>query len=161
MKKAQIQMMETIAALFIFLVIIAVSIVFYFNISSHSISEKKQELAELSAVEMQQLVLSLPELQCTQNNVLETNCIDIFRLDAASKGKGEIIYIDKEKYFSIFGQSKVSVKQIYPISTEEWVVYESKPARITSKSEVSFPVSLYEPGTQQHSFGLIMMEAYR
>ncbi|MBT3405908.1 hypothetical protein HN419_01950 [Candidatus Woesearchaeota archaeon] len=126
MRKAQVQMAETIGILFIFIVLVALGVSFWFKIQSSSISQKTVELQELQAVEVVQIVSNLPEIQCSRLNEVEDNCFDERKMIAFSKylqghtsdysipGTLEDQYDRLMEYYPLLRLSKIEVEIIYP-----------------------------------------------
>ena len=125
MKKAQVQMAETIGILFIFLILVALGVSFWFKIQSSSISQKTVELQELQAVEVVQIVSNLPEIQCSRLNEVEDNCFDEKKMIAFSKylqgydqdfdvAPSSDPYDRLMEYYDLLGLSRIEVEIIYP-----------------------------------------------
>lgn len=148
-------MMETIAILFIFFLLVFVGLIFFTNIAKSNVSEKLEKFQELSQIQTAQIVSSLPELQCSQENIVKENCIDLLKLQAASS----IIPANMNDYFDLFGFSKITVQQIFP-NTQNRILYEKVPTEYTSKVPTFFPISLYDPKDENHYFGVLNIEVY-
>src|SRR3989344_9507334 len=93
-KKSQIQMGETIAVLFVFFVFILIGLIFYVKIIKGNIESDKEEASQLRAIGIAQRVMFLPELQCSEDNIIRDNCIDWWKLDSANS-----IMKDNEPYY--------------------------------------------------------------
>jgi hypothetical protein len=158
-KKAQIQMMETISTLFIFFILIVIGLIFYFNLAKTSIQEKTDQFQDLSRVQVAQLASTLPELQCSQENVIKANCFDMMKLDSASKENG-IVYTNKNFYFDLMLFSNITVRNIYPEQVKEWNIYFNQPSNFTSRRSAFFPISLYNATDDLYNFGLLIVEVY-
>src|SRR3989338_6322602 len=109
-KKSQIHMMETIIVLALFFILIILSYAFYLNAFGDKIDDEIGESAGLNAAKISQMASSLPEIQCSQKNVIANNCIDMIKLEAASEA------IKKKEnegyYFDRFAFSKITVHEI-------------------------------------------------
>ena len=152
-KKSQIQMGETIAVLFVFFVLIIVSFIFYVRVLKSNIQSEGDELSQLKSVGIVQRVMFLPEMQCSEDNVIADNCIDILKLKSAQDimSQNEIYYYDLLEY------SNISISQIYP-SQATWNVYSRKIEDFTNKFVTNVPVSLYDPATRKYGFGVLTIE---
>src|SRR3989338_6678737 len=107
--KAQMQMTETIAVLFIFFVLVLFGIVFYYQYQRVSITEKNQELVAVRAVDTTLKTLFLPELICSRGDAeTEDNCIDMMKLRQANNTFQRHL---EEYYFQIFSYSSITVYQ--------------------------------------------------
>ena len=85
MKKAQIQIMETIAVIFVFFILVMIGFMFYARIAKTNIQSEIESISELKSIEIAQRVMFLPELQCSEGVVSEIkNCFDILKLKAAN-----------------------------------------------------------------------------
>ena len=82
-RKSQIHMLETIAVLAVFFILVILGFVFYTKMYKSGVEEEKEETIELSAVKIAQRAATLPELQCSENDVVRDNCVDRLKLYAA------------------------------------------------------------------------------
>src|SRR3989344_6723449 len=153
MKKAQIQIGETIAVLFVFFILIIIGFMFYVKIIKSNIELETEELSQLRSVGISQKIMFLPEVQCSEDNIIIDNCIDILKLDSAQSimKKNEIYYYDLLEF------SDVSVLQIYP-DEAKWNLYSRKIEDFNSKFVTNVPISLYDPATRKHGFGVLTIE---
>ena len=148
-------MMETIAILFIFFILVFLALVFFFGVMKVSVDEEIEESNELSSIETAQIASSLPELQCSQNNILESNCIDILKLE------NSVSVINTTNYFNLFAYSKITVKQKFPDPANNWTLYEREPNEDDYDIRPTyFPISLFDPKTQNYYFGVMTIEVY-
>ena len=149
-KKSQIQSMETIAIVFVFFIFVFIGIMFYMNVARSNISERIDEYKELSKIQVVQVVSSLPELQCSQDNIVEPNCLDWMKVEEATD-----IVTDAD-YFDLFGFSRITIKQVFPY-TYEYVFYD-RLKEDEDKLASYFPISLFDAKTQDYSFGVLVVE---
>ena len=153
--KAQIHMMETIAVLLVFFVLVLIGLVFYSKIMRSNIEIEKEEARQLEAIEVAQRVMFFPELQCIEENIVTNNCIDTLKLDAAT----DIISQNKIYYYDRLGFTKVAVKEIYP-DINDWVLYERPLTKFQDKITTNLPVSLFNSKENKYSFGIMQVEVY-
>lgn len=159
-KKAQIEMGESIAIIFIFLIFIGFGLIFYMNITKSTSTAKKEETSQLEVVELIQKASFLPELQCSGNSIVTQNCMDIFKLEA---GK-DIINANQIYYFDVFGYSIISVEEIYPVS-RNWTVYnnslDDELMQNTAEKKLTYkPILLYDPVDKLYHFGMLSIGVY-
>src|SRR3989338_7745702 len=149
-KTAQIQMMETIAVLFIFFILVVIGFVFYAKILKGNLEQQKEESAQLNAIEVAQRASSLPELQCSEGNIVSDNCIDLLKLEAASQimQQNDIYYYDRLLF------SKITVNEIYP-NSNEWALYARPLDEFYSKITTNIPILLFNPIENKNSFGIM------
>jgi hypothetical protein len=154
-KKAQMQMMETIAILFIFFILVAFGFIFYANMLKGSVEITKRETSELRAVELAQTVSTMPELYCSEENVLETNCIDLLKIDTAA----EVINNNYITYFDLFGYADISVEEVFP-NNENYTIYSNKPSEYKARLPSYIPISLKDPLNKGYAFGIMTVVLY-
>ncbi|MBI2541141.1 hypothetical protein HYV80_00325 [Candidatus Woesearchaeota archaeon] len=155
MKKAQIQMGETIAVLFVFFILVTVGFIFYVKVIKGNIELESEELSQLKSVAIAQRAMFLPELQCSEDNIAIDNCIDILKLDSAQALMRE----NEVYYYDLLEFSDISISQIYP-SEAKWNVYSRKTDEFKSKFVTNAPISLYDPITRKHGFGVLTIETF-
>ena len=154
-KNAQIQMMETIAVLFIFFILVVMGFVFYAKILKGNLELQKEESVQLNAIEVAQRASSLPELQCSEDNIVSDNCIDILKLEAASGiiQQNDVYYYDRLLF------SKITVNEIYP-DDNEWTLYSRPLEDFSNKITTSIPISLFNPTKNKNAFGIMTVELF-
>jgi len=151
-KKSQMKMFETIAVLVVFFFILAIGLVFYFNIQKKSIGTTQEEFSELRDVQIAQLISNMPELECP--TTLETeNCVDEYKL--------KIGQLDKGYYYDFFGYSTLIVN-VYDIETKTWgdyTIYNNPKGE--SSSRINVPASIYDPINKIKKFGILNITIYK
>ena len=150
MAKAQVQMGETIAILVVFFFLIVIGLVFYVNIAKTKLASDKEENEQLDTINVVKRVLSLPEVQCSRQNIAEESCMDSLKLAAAQ----DTIPLQSESYFDFFGYSKITITQIYPAASS-YTLYDRSLPNPLSKSVTNTPISLYNPLDDTKSFALV------
>jgi len=151
-------MLETIAVLFIFFILIMLGIVFYANVIRGNIQIQQEETVQLNAIEVAQRASSLPELQCSEDNIVSDNCIDILKLDSAEG----IILANDHYYYDRFFFSTITIKEIYPDNTRSWRIYNRPLAvdKFSNKIRTDIPISLFDPINNKNSFGMMTVELF-
>ena len=152
-KRTQIQIGETIAVLFVFFVLIVIGFMFYARVIKSNIEVEKEELSQLRSVGIAQRVMFMPEVQCSENNLIIDNCIDILKLESAQNIMNE----NNIYYFDLLEFSDVSIYQIYPTEAS-WNIYSKKMEDFKNKFVTNVPISLYDPVTRKHGFGVLKIE---
>lgn len=153
MGKGQIQIGETIAVLFVFFILIVIGFIFYANVIKGNIEQEKEEISQLKSIGIAQRVMFLPEVQCSEDNIVIDNCIDILKLDSAQKlMKEREIY-----YYDLLEFSDVTIARIYPDGAK-WGIYSRKTEDYKNKFVTNVPISLYDPTTRKHGFGVLTIE---
>ena len=155
-KKSQIQMGESVAILFIFFILLVFGFVFYMNILSSSTKVEVEENIQLKAVGITQKASFLPELQCSEDNVRIENCIDVYKLDAAS----DIMRQNSLYYFDLLEYSKLTVERKFP-QPKTWILYNQTLGNYSNKLSTFIPVSLFNATSQKYDFGILKVEVFR
>jgi len=158
-QKAQTKMIETIAVLFIFFVLIMFGIIFYAKYSQIATKEKQEELLAARAMEITLKTLFLPELTCSKGEaVAEDNCFDILKLKTANKTFSR--YIEKY-YYDLFLFSDISVQEIYP-GNETFHLYHREKPNWESKESTFFVIALKDIRGVEPKYGLgsLKVEVY-
>ena len=159
--KAQIKMTENVLILFMFFILLGLGLIFYSNVQKESIRKVQEQNFELKTIETAQRVSFLPELQCSTDNIMTDNCFDIFKVEALSLALNEPD--NRQLYFPSFGNSKITLKQIYPPPSQEYVIYEKTPPNITDNVSIQLPVSILNASSQPqtYAFGIIEVRVFR
>ena len=157
-KKSQIHMLETIAVLAIFFILVVLGFVFYVKMFKSGSEGEKEETMQLTAIKIAQRASALPELQCSKNNIARANCIDKLKLDAAEKimksPENEIYYYD------LLSFSKITVEEIYPEPKNTFVIYERALSDYSDKIVTHIPITIFNPNTDENAFGLMNVTVY-
>jgi hypothetical protein len=153
-KRAQIQLMETIAVIFVFFILVMIGFMFYARIARTNIQSSIDDQSELKSIEIAQRVMFLPEIQCSEGAVSEIqNCVDKLKLESAQ----DIIKYNEIYYYDMLEFSSINVTQIYP-EKATWQIYSRQTTDFRSRFETNIPVSIFDPLTKKNSFGLITLE---
>jgi len=149
-KHAQIRIMETIAILLIFFVLIVLGFVFFIRTASFTQEGKITKDQELQSIRVSQAISFLPELQCSSKNIPTDNCFDKYKLNAFK----EIIV--KDAYYSIFYYSEIKVEELETGTI--WDLYNRK--KNTSSYTTVIPILLENASSKINSFGLLNVTYY-
>ena len=120
-----------------------------------NIESEKEEERQLKAIEIAQRVSFLPELQCSNNNIVDDNCIDILKLDAASN----IIKNNEAYYYNKLFFSTATIKEIYP-DYRNWAVYNRTISDYKSKITTNVPIALFDPTLKKYHFGVMTIDVF-
>ena len=154
MKKSQIQIGETIAVLFVFFILIIIGLIFYVKVVKINLEQEKDELSQLKSIQIAQRIMFLPELQCSEDNIIVPNCIDVLKLSSASA----IMKENEAYYYDLLEFSEIGISEIYPDDTKNWDVYSRRTDDFKNKFVTNVPVSLYDATTKRNSFGVLTIE---
>jgi len=151
--KAQ-QMLETIAVLLVFIMLAGLGLIFYAKMQQSSAEAGLTDAAMMKAIKASQALMSLPELQCTTNNIVLEGCIDLGKAKAFAPG-------DVNTYFDMLGASVITLDWIYPeiISPPPaLVLYNSPPTKYSRQATMMIPVIIQFAG--RNSFGYLRIDSY-
>ena len=157
MKKSQIRIGESIAILFIFLILVVVGFSFYAKVQKSGFMFQQEENINLLAIETAQKASFLPELQCSRKNIVVDNCFDILKVEAFSgivKNNPDLV----SHYYDVFGFSLITVEEVYP-AAKEWVIYNNT-LNDSSSIFTPVPISLYDAKTGGYYFGALKVKYY-
>ena len=162
-KKSQMHIGETAAILAVFFVIGLIAFVFYFKVIRSNIEYEKEETKGSLSVGIIQKALSLPELQCSEMNVIRNNCVDKIKLDIM-KTKSQTGESSK-LYFDLFGFSIIKITEVYPAATPPTptrIIYsnEMSEGKFSSKKVANLPVIIYNPIANKNNFGYMTVETF-
>ena len=153
-------MFETIGVLVIFFFMLGLGASVYSNYRASSFEKQQRNLADLKAGSASDTAFYLPELDCNFVNVQTPNCFDIYKLNSLSELMKDRSF--RDSYFPLFGPAQVIVKQVFPESDYNVVVYNYTTPysrQIVSRS----PVLLYDitnGALGSYAFGLIEVTTY-
>ncbi len=151
-KHAQIQMMETVAILIIFFVLVVIGFMFYMKTSSYGQAQKTAKNQELESIRVSQTISFLPELQCASKNIVKDNCFDKYKLNAFTNLPNKY-----QIYYPFFYYSDITVKEIYP-GNQTWNIYNK--TRNETFYITSIPILLYNATSRSNSFAILDIKYY-
>ena len=158
MKKAQIKLFETIAVLVVFFFLLVFGLVFYASTRVRTHVDSLDESFQLQVMNIVQQVNSLPELQCTSENIPTSNCIDKIKLEAFSQ-----VALNKKTYYhTLFTYSDITVQQVYPAADppQTWAIYSNPRLEFTQKSKNHIPILLFDPIKRKYNAAVLIVEVY-
>lgn len=161
-------MIETVMVLVVFFFLLAGGLVMYKAFSDRSAEVRAQEYLELRALRLAQVAASLPELQCSSDNIIEDDCVDVVKAESMSDMIAENPTAPLF-YYDTFMMANITVEQVYP-EEGSFVIYSYKPENFTQSEVIILPITVYDPAagrgmclslTGACNFGVIRVEAYR
>ncbi len=159
-RRSQVQLVETIAILLIFFILLLVGIVFYYQYQKSAIKEKGKELASSRALDTALKTLFLPEFICSKGETeAEDNCLDLMKVRSANSTFSEHL---TEYYFTIFSFSNITVHQLYP-EEQTYYLYAKKREQTRNYLPTFFVVTLRDQaaGTEpEYSYGYLEVGVY-
>lgn len=165
MKRAQLQIGESMMVIIILMIVGVIALVFYFNMAKEDYRVKSREYDDLDTLETAQIVSNLYELKCAKPGVSNV-CFDIHKAQsvAALRGDGEDGFNDY--YYYLFRNSKVALTQYYP-SHQELIIYWQNASAADnvgnnpqSVNTVVIPVIIHNSSAETNGFGVLTVERY-
>jgi hypothetical protein len=156
-KKAQIKMFETIAVIIVFFFILIFGLVYYNSTQINAIKKMDEANKQLRSIEIMKIATYLPELQCSNNNVLKANCLDSIKIDKFSELSSE----NKPYYLNVLGYGSINVTQVYPITwgdKTEKTIYEMRKSNPKSRTVNYIPIVILDPVKRTYSAGYMEVE---
>lgn len=161
MKQAQMQMGENVAVLFIFFILLIISIVFYAGLTETKIDIKQGEAFAAKAIEIAQRISYMPEAQCSKDNVIDANCYDIHKLRALAEinknGTNRVHYYNKFRY------ANITINQIFPGDGGSINIYNNPKEDYLEKSQIQIPASVcdYTVRPEKCFFSIMIVDVFR
>lgn len=164
MSKSQIKMIESVFVIIIFMMILMIVIVFFSRFERTEAQFLRSERSLRDAVQMAQIFSSLPEVACSESNVIRENCIDLEKLETMNYlSHSDLLY-----YYDLFRYGTVTIKKIYPTTDSDygkrWVIY-NRTKEGSGYFTLAIPMSLYNPNPEtlrrgERYFGLMEVTFY-
>lgn len=142
--------------MFIFFILLIFGVVFYAKMSMFGAQRQKQENIVLGAIQIEQKVKYLPELQCTSSGDVVSSCYDLGKVDAFANVYGNHI----SYYRNLLGTSSITITQVYP-DEMTYTVFTGNYSTATSSQPFRTPVALFDPVSDTYNFGYITIEVFR
>ncbi|MEM2115830.1 MAG: hypothetical protein QXD62_02920 [Candidatus Woesearchaeota archaeon] len=161
-KKGQIHILESVAIILFFIVILGLFFIFYSRLQVQKVEEKKHEDAVKILFDKFKILTSLDELKCTLIGVERKTCLDLVKIEQFSNSINSSDFV-RSYYSSIFGSSSINITIIYSVDesylNKSIILYDLK---TTTKNSLFFeyPVSIYNPYRKKTYFGLVKYTYY-
>lgn len=166
--KGQIQLMESTFALFGFFFILVIGMVMYGNFQDARLESLENNFEQQQAIQIAQKVLFTPELQCSNNGVLELNCFDIQKLERFQKESSTLFYREE------FPNTRVNVTLAYlpslPPQIDRPDFFETENTKtlfdfhgqLEDRDAFYFPITLWDKRfvPERSYFGWVIVEVY-
>ena len=150
-------MFESLAIMIVFFFLLMFGFIFYTNFQKISYGKEAEKATILNSIRLSEQIFSLPEIQCIGDR---RDCIDLFKLEAAY----DVINLNQPDYFVIFGNSNVTLRQIYPEPAnkdEITQIYDFPKKQYAGVIISNFPIALYNPAKDTFAYGVLTIGVYR
>ena len=166
-KKGQLEIGITMMVLLVFLVLLIISLLVYFQFTASNIKETRQELLDKKFSTLVNSITNLPELKCSVRGA-ERECLNVNKLIAFANVLEDNNNI-RGDYFDEFGINELSVDIVYPVSSGRDceapipIGANCKKFTLMSFSDVGLkyttPISVYYPEENVHRIGKLVVTA--
>lgn len=120
----------------------------------------EREFSELNSVKTSIILSSLPEITCSMQGVIETSCLDLYKVIAWNElmedEENNLKFIDY--YVPILGNSEIFVERIYPGPKQKWTLYNS--TLEGSFDYLRVPVILHDTINRKNQLGILHIKTY-
>lgn len=155
--KAQIRILESVAVLIIFFILLVIGSSIYFGIQNSKVSKELRVQESVEVLRAGIKLQSLTELDCSFASAHTINCFDLYKLQAFSDlVKEEGI---PDFYYSMFGSAVINVSVLFPFE-KSFVIYDIHPEKFTSLIKKRMPVLIYDPIHSKYYFGVSELIKY-
>lgn len=163
-KKAQAGMFEIIMVLFVFFLLVGFGLIFYAGMQKRSSAEDSKSALELRAVRVAQIASTLPELQCSLDNAVRENCVELQKISSAEK----VMQQNAPEYYDIFGYGEIYVEKMYPeqpflnpssAEKNKLILYRNTGGK-RDVTAIQIPVTIYDSVERKSYFGVLNVLVY-
>lgn len=174
LKKAQMQMFETIGVLFVFFLLLAFGLIFYAGFQKDNVSNLQSDKTELELVSIAQTIEALTELKCSEQTSITENCYDLLSIEIFSRymkntSPGLFLHVGSPNtrihYLSIFKNSNITVAVFnessgnftnYPIYYNDERDEKNKIGRRTNY----VPITIKDSRNDEFYFGILYLTVF-
>lgn len=160
-KKAQLQIMENAFILLVIFIILIIAFVFVVAFQRAEAKDKEKEFLQLELIKKSRILNFLPEMQCSDNNNLDPDCYDMFKIDSFSK----TVKTEDFFYKPLLGNIKITIRRFDPSPDinkwfDTWEVYDNPKPEFNGIMPIEFPVLLKDSVNNTNYFGVIFLGVY-
>ncbi len=145
---------ETNIVLMVFVVLLLFGLVFYVRETKQHIDELKSSEKIKRSLLLMNSFLSSSEFQCSSNNRVDINCLDVDKLMSFSRLMNNEEF--RDYYNEMFKDSRISIRQIYP-TRQDIISYNF--SEIENGIVRYVPVSLYFRN-RGNAIGFVVVEVF-
>ena len=155
--KAQIKMLETVAVLVVFFILLVIGSSVYFGIQNSRVDKERILYEDAEAFRALVKLQSLPELDCSFASARTINCFDLYKLKSFSALKNDTDFMDF--YYPIFGDAQIKVNLIYPVNGS-FVLYDISSTNYKTMIKKYIPVVVYDSVFSKYYFAVSELIKY-
>jgi hypothetical protein len=159
LKKAQLEIMQTVMILFFVIILLIGAVVMVTVHQGYKYSAKTSDYEILGTLRADQTMNFLPEIQCSKENVVMKDCFDMYKvrtfLDVASENQ---LY-----YATLLGNANATLSVFEP--GKGWstpvTLYDNPVEEYTSITRMMRPITVYNPVSDKTYFGKLEVTYFR
>ena len=158
--------MENVFVLIVIFILLSIAFIIAVAYYRAGQVEKNLEFKEIAIIKKSQILSFLPELQCSDNNNIDPDCYDIYKIESFR----EHLQDNPLYYSGLLGNVIIKVSEFDPSPSEnewkrEWIIYDNPKADTSSEDyagvrAVHFPVLLKDPRRDEGHFGVVYLGVY-
>ena len=155
--------MENVFVLIIVFILLMMAFVFVVRVQITGQKEKQRSLKELELIKKAQVLNFFPELQCSDNNNMDPDCYDLYKIMAFKNRMNDDAYY--RYYRFLLGNVRISVHRYDPSpNTDKWfkpvVIYDNPFSSSEDILPIRFPVLLRNVTEDRDYFGYVYIGVY-
>ena len=156
-KRSQLQIIQTIFALFIIFVLLTIGFIFLIGRQSSAMKTQLEQSLILTNYKKAQVINLLPELQCSREKVIVRDCFDKIALNSFMKNVNE----NELYYKTLLGNTKISLIEYLPTGGWETIeLFDNPKENFKSLKAYHLPSIIYYPKESIKNFGVMEIEIY-
>lgn len=167
--KGQLHIMQTVFTLIVVFIILFIAFVGFMVFQKGEVEESINKQKQKGSISVASYFLAIPEISCSQKQDVKQNCVD------ASKMLNFNTEDRLEYYYDYFGNSKITVKILYPKDyknglcdqdnfktkdCDSFMIYNNTIDNFYTKEPFFIPISIYDPFKDSYYAGYAKVEVY-
>ena len=157
MRKAQLEIMQTVFILLFVFMILAIAGIFVIGIQTNNQRNSLNDQNAVFSVKKSTSFNYMPELQCSFDSVITQDCFDIVKMEHFP----EIAEENEEYYKGMLGFVNISVREFSEgMPGREYQLYSNSREDYREMNTIKIPVMLYDPVEDSTSFGEVKIDVF-
>ena len=149
--------MEVVFVLIFITIMMAILFSLFTSITSSQRNIESNEDLSRITIQVARSITSLPYISCAGIDSASDFCVDTGRMNAMSTLDTKII---EESLFSVLGQAQVLIWTVNDPNNVQ-IVYNQTPSVVNVRRAKRYPITVYDPLSDQRRFGLIEVRVYQ
>ncbi len=161
MKKAQVQIGETVGVIMFFTLIMILTLVFIVKQNASSREKERVQRVNEMLTTLARTIQTMNELRCSKLSTETLGCLDLEKIkafyDELKNNQFALAY-----YKNLFGFSRINVNIVYaydPIQENNYTIYNNT-GDLTDSLYFAMPIQVYDPVAHKNMLGMLEIEYY-